>query len=1204
MRAARSFTLGLLLLAASCAGALRGPAGAARETAATRVWAALADGNATLAAESFARALAGDRSDARALFGMANLAYEHGDPDTALARSLDLLEAASRGEEVAVMLSAAALSRLPRLLGEIPDRGPAEARLLALVPQRLPWRAQYALTLVVIDIARRRADADLLAKVSARGGCARSIDYAGTGGRLPLLDLPAETFRPADRPRPLLPAGCQFQLNTVDGRMGVKVLHAEFELAAGHYDIVFDFAGAARLRVDGGPWYLHAGSLEVYGPRWSAAPVEVTAGRHQVEIRMGMHGASADVALLAIPTARIDPRADITAVDDAMLDLAGALAANLIADSDVVLERIQRLATRPRFALGLAAAARLGEMDLTRPVDVTRDKARALWQQALAVDPEMARVWLDLSNLEMQHERPREAAENAERGRRIAPRWWPAHLGLATAWRAQGLEQPADVALGMGLALVERGTGGCQMIEGAYHRKRDREDLAGAGRLVEALGRCDAQSSYPRAWAQERGETDKVLAILGRVLPTSAEPLWLRSELADVRTARGELAAAAKELTETVNLSPRDTRAWIRLADAQAALGDRDKARATLVEALRRFPGRQDLRAAGRLAGLALPLDDFRVDGGKVVSDFLASGRKYQAPAVVVLDRAVERVFPDGTRLMLTHSITQVLSKDAVEHVGEVHVPPGAEVLALRTRKADGTLREAEEIAGKSSVSAPNLGVGDFVEVETLDLKEPREAFAPGFIGERFFFQSFESPLDRSEYVFIAPLSMLLDVNRRAGAPAAIEARGAEGTRVLTFVAREQPQVFPERSAVPAVEWIPSVCVSSGVTLEQWSRYVAERFARVPRGSPEIRKLAAEIARQAGGERSRLAEGVVAWVREHIEPEADFTEAATATLAHGRGNRAGLIIALARSLSVPADLVLARSLFSVEANAPIVPAELDDFREVLVRFPRPDGDRFVDPQLRHAPFAFLHAGVDGVKAVVMGTAQVVRAVTAVRDSRKVTLRARLAADGSAQVAVTEDLSGWPAVEWSEMLDRAGKDRIKLRQGFEQHWLGQHFPGAQLDALDIDASAGNAGTRVTYTFKSARLADRQGDVLRLRPVFFRAQPGRRFGTEPQRKTALSLGYDVPLDLDAEFVLPAGAKVLDVGQGGEVSVGEARFSEDRRVVGAEGGAATIKLRRSSRLPIMRVAPADYERVAAKLRAVDPIEQGEIRIAVPPE
>jgi hypothetical protein len=34
----------------------------------------------------------------------------------------------------------------------------------------------------------------------------------------------------------------------------------------------------------------------------------------------------------------------------------------------------------------------------------------------------------------------------------------------------------------------------------------------------------------------------------------------------------------------------------------------------------------------------------------------------------------------------------------------------------------------------------------------------------------------------------------------------------------------------------------------------------------------------------------------------------------------------------------------------------------------------------------------------------------------------------------------------------------------------------------------------------------------------------------------------------------------------------------------------------------LPISRVLPAEYARVAAKLRSVDPLEQGEIRIAVP--
>jgi hypothetical protein len=129
-----------------------------------------------------------------------------------------------------------------------------------------------------------------------------------------------------------------------------------------------------------------------------------------------------------------------------------------------------------------------------------------------------------------------------------------------------------------------------------------------------------------------------------------------------------------------------------------------------------------------------------------------------------------------------------------------------------------------------------------------------------------------------------------------------------------------------------------------------------------------------------------------------------------------------------------------------------------------------------------------------------------------------------------------------------------------------------------------------------------MAARQGGVLRLRPMFFQAQPGRRFGTEPQRKTTLMLGYDIPLDLDAEIALPSGAQVIDVGQGGEVTTGGARFSEKRQVSDAGNNSLSISLRRQARLPIMRVLPSDYQNVAAKLRAVDPVEQGEIKIAVP--
>jgi hypothetical protein len=200
------------------------------------------------------------------------------------------------------------------------------------------------------------------------------------------------------------------------------------------------------------------------------------------------------------------------------------------------------------------------------------------------------------------------------------------------------------------------------------------------------------------------------------------------------------------------------------------------------------------------------------------------------------------------------------------------------------------------------------------------------------------------------------------------------------------------------------------------------------------------------------------------------------------TLARHRGNRAWLMLALARSLGIGADLVLARSLLKSEADSPTTAAEQDDFREVLVRFPGPTGDRFVDPQIRRAPFDYVLPGFDGAPAVVAGTRHTVRVSSGVKDSRSVTLRARLELDGGAKVAVTEQLTGWPSVEWTELLDRAGTDRGKLRQDFEQHWLGQQFPGAQLDNFSVEPGEGGAGTRVSYTFRSVRMAARQGGVL--------------------------------------------------------------------------------------------------------------------------
>jgi cellulose synthase operon protein C len=1179
---------------------LRGPVGAG--------WQRAVDGDDTAAAAHWQKALAAGARDAVALFGRATVAFERGESAPAFESYLRVLELAAQDQPGGRALAAAAAAHVRELLDELVERRAAETRLLDLPRAALPWPAQVEMAELAAGIARRRADAPLLAAEARRAGCVQEIVELAMAGRLPHLDLDGPgSGLPGAPPHRVVAAGCRLLLPVLEGHPGVRLLRAAIDVPAGAYDLALSFSGPALLRVDGGAWHRH-GSPDRFGPRWSAARATLRGGPHDLEVRLGSFGGSTELTVLALPVGAAGSPSSIGAGGpaSAVEDLAGAVAANLAGDADEALERAARLADRSRFALGLAAAARVALQDPSRPASIGRDAARNLFRRAVSVDGALARVWRDLALLELGEDRPREAAEAAERALRAAPHFRPAALVLSEALRARGLERQADRALARAVGTP---AGGCVGLDAAVRRARElgRDDEETA--LLARLERCDAQSDVLVDRLRARGDLAGLERALRARLPTSPDPSWPRLELASVLLARGKPAAAVAELEALLAAAPRDTAVRIRLADALIAAGDREKGRLVLAEALRLAPTRPEVRQATRAIGLPLPMDPFRLDGGEVIAAFERAARHYDAPAVMVLDRAVERVFADGARLVLTHDIVLVQSKDAMRRWGEVNVPEGAEVLTLRTRKPDGTVHEPEEIVGKSTISAPDLDVGDYVEWETLESRDPADAFAPGFLGDRFYFQSSETPLDRSEYLLVTPAGVAVAQDRRAGAPRPTAEGGPDGTRILRFLARQIPQLFPERASVPAIEWIPSVRASSGVSIDRWSRYLADQLHGVARASPALRRVAQGIAAPPPGDRSRLPARIASWVAAHIEPEGDLLEPATFSLARGRGNRTALILALCRILGVPAQVVFARPLTTAARDAAVVEQELDDFAEVLVRFPAGQGSdaRFVHPRLRRAPFGYLPPTLEGAPALVPGpgpTTPLAHVATAVADRRRVQLAARLGPDGRAAVEVTEELQGWPAIEWVEMMDRAGEDRARLRQDFEQHGLSQNFPGAILGGLRVDLrEGGQGGVLVRYGFTHPELALRDGNVLKLAPTFFRAQPGHRYAAESDRRTTLLLGFDVPLDLEARLVLPPGARLIDAGDSGTVATGPGaavRFAERREV---QAASSEVVLRRQTRLPLVRVQPADYPAVAAQLRRVDPLEQSEIRLEVPP-
>ena len=290
-----------------------------------------------------------------------------------------------------------------------------------------------------------------------------------------------------------------------------------------------------------------------------------------------------------------------------------------------------------------------------------------------------------------------------------------------------------------------------------------------APRWRECGGDLDARVDRHRA----RGQNAAAIALLRRALRLDPERDDLTGELALLLSEEGRPAEAVAELAALVARDPQEPTRRVRLADAQVAAGQLEAARRTIADVLAVRPDVPEVRRSARSLGVPLPLDGFRIDGRAAIRTFEAARGQYAAPAVMVLDRAVTRVFGSGATMSLTHEIVRVDSKDAIDRWGEIEVPAGAEILTLRTHKADGTTREPEEIAGKESVSAADLAIGDYVEWELLETRGPSEAFAPGFLAERFFFQSFDAPIARSELELVTPAGLPIAFDARAGAPKA-----------------------------------------------------------------------------------------------------------------------------------------------------------------------------------------------------------------------------------------------------------------------------------------------------------------------------------------------------------------------------------------------------------------------------------------------
>jgi hypothetical protein len=718
--------------------------------------------------------------------------------------------------------------------------------------------------------------------------------------------------------------------------------------------------------------------------------------------------------------------------------------------------------------------------------------------------------------------------------------------------------------------------------------------------LSERAMQCDAGANARLTALRAQQKYSEAAKELLR-LESLGDPLDMAQKLdADLERARlaGDVAAVKVLRDQRSSYWHDRPEPTLDRADVLLAAGDTKGAIAVIADALEKEPG--DLyelrRVQEALSGEDL-FKGFRKNADEVIKAFEANASQYDQPQVLVLDYTVTRLFEDGSSVSLTHNIIRPQSQEAVDENGEFSVPDGARLLSLHTRKADGTLLEPDAIPGKSTWSLPNLAPGDYVEFEFVRGESPSVGFPGGYLGDRFYFQSFEVPFDHSELVVVMPETMQPVLDPRGPLPQQVSEKKA-GLQVLRWAARQSKALSPEPASVATREFLPSINLGVKVS---WSAYVeslrdllVDKDVYDPAAQEFVLKL---LGDKVNASKSARAELLFRWVTEQIEVSNEVFGSAPAMLAARTGSRERVLKYMLGLAGIESELVLARGAEADHSEAALPDPET--FGYLVLRVASEEGVRFIHAGARHAPFGYLPPQLRGELALVVNQRAEVTELPAQdidRELRTVELDITLSPTGEGQVQVREIHRGSSAVEWRNDLDAIPAGELETR--FAQQYAANVIPGARLTSLKVvDRDKPEAPLVLQYGLEVADLGQRSGTQQRIGGLF-PSSLATRYARTSSRATTEVVTPPQALDVHTALHLPKGARVVSLPKAGALTHPSKAKFETR----AENQRDGLSLSRSLRVPLTRVKPDEYPGFATFCRTADALEASELVIELP--
>lgn len=906
-------------------------------------WEAFGEGgDPARVAAALARADALAPRDPGLAYVRAVLAEQHGEPEAALAAALEVIARAAESEDpIAPFYAESTLAYLHDLTTDAPRfRERVRPALEALVarPGHLGFAVRRQAMLWLRDLAQQRGDVAETARIDALAGCAASARVAGPFG--PAILTPFDETLAAEQRGPLAerydlgPGRGETETRRVEARhcvlplgegrasgAGVRVVESTIRapragrhviaLAAGGSSAQISIDGAVVARVD-------RRNRWIGGVTFHALDLE--AGEHELEIKLASRHATPGLGwMIDRAEGGYDPERGLVAPDVARQG--GPLARFAVADvlflrGDTVdaRELLRRTLSDRSAAPVLALGARVAAADPFVPETRRQDEERRLL--ALAAERDPGAYWPAMRIAELETGE----LEALAAMRAVADRF-PAlasiQLRLAGALAEAGYDADADAA-------IERARGAradaCTVIGARFRALADRGRFAPALELARALVACDARDETLFELAMDRHDWASASAELERLQPLLTRE---RHRLLGIRLA----AASGDRATEQRLTAEREAEGEpgqyvLASADRRYAASDRAGAIRLLEAEAARAP-----REAGDLRRLTYALsgrdvmEPYRVDGLDVIRRFEASGRAYEGYAsVLVFDYMVTRIFEDGSAIDLVHQIHRVQTAEGVERMGTLSVPGRA--LTVRVVSREGRVREPDEIEG--SIDMPPLSVGDYVEYEFVREAAPR--WGDAYLSDGWVFQSFSSPFDHSEMVYVAPSSMDVRFDARGPTPPPTT-REANGLRTYRFVMTERRALTREPNALADPPILPSLRAGVRVSWDRMFEAVRDRMLDGDAVDPEAERLLAGTILAGAPERAgarEKARRIHRWVMENVDEAQDsFFGSAPLMLAARRGNRLRVVRYLLELAGVPARIAFARDLAGERPSAEV-----------------------------------------------------------------------------------------------------------------------------------------------------------------------------------------------------------------------------------------------------------------------------------------